>query len=131
VRSWAAPYAPGAPAGWEHSAAVLPWVDRAYLSVMQDWRRWLEEGSLDFAVAMVYSRDDRQVRYQSHGLVGGVAGERVWLGLGTWLFTRTPERARAQVGIAEAAAPPGIVLFSYDALAGAPDALAALAAEQP
>ena len=114
------------PARWEHSAAVLPWVDRAYLSIMQDWRRWLEEGSLDFAVPMVYTKDDRQVRYQSFGLVGGIAGDRVWIGLGTWLFTRTPERARQQLAIAEAAAPRGIVLFSYDALVAAPDAMAAL-----
>ena len=29
------------PEGWELSAAVLPWADRAYLAAMQDWRRWL------------------------------------------------------------------------------------------
>jgi uncharacterized lipoprotein YddW (UPF0748 family) len=105
---------------------VFPWVDRAYLSAMQDWRRWLEEGWLDFAVAMTYTRDDRLLRYQARGLTGGVGGERVWLGLGSWLFAEEPERGRAQLRIVADVAPPGIALFSYDALADAPALRAAL-----
>ena len=118
------------PPTWEHSAAVFPWVDRAYLSAMQDWRRWIEEGWLDFAVAMTYTRDDRLLRYQAHGLTGGVGGERVWLGLGSWLFATEPERGRAQLRIVADAAPPGIALFSYDALVDAPALRAALERDQ-
>ena len=116
------------PEGWEHSAAVLPWADRAYLIAMQDWRRWLEEGWLDFAVAMAYTRDDRLLRYISHGLRGGVGGDRVWLGLGTWLSVARPDAIRLQVEIASAARPAGIAFFSYDAVADEPAALGALAA---
>ena len=116
------------PEGWEHSAAVLPWADRAYLIAMQDWRRWLEEGWLDFAVAMAYTRDDRLLRYISHGLRGGIGGDRVWLGLGTWLSVARPDAIRLQVEIASAARPAGIAFFSYDAVADEPAALAALAA---
>src|SRR4030095_1699793 len=39
----------------ELSAAVIAYADRAYLSLYQDWRRWLEDGLLDFAVAMAYT----------------------------------------------------------------------------
>jgi uncharacterized lipoprotein YddW (UPF0748 family) len=116
------------PEGWEHSAAVLPWADRAYLIAMQDWRRWLEEGWLDFAVAMAYTRDDRLLRYLSHGLRGGVGGDRVWLGLGTWLSVARPDAIRLQIEIASAAQPAGIAFFSYDAVADEPAALGALAA---
>jgi len=119
------------PAKWEHSAAVLPWVDRAYLSALQDWRRWLEEGWLDFAIAMTYTRDDRLLRYQARGLTRGVGGERVWLGLGSWLFASEPARALEQMRIAESTAPPGIALFSYDALTEAPALRTALDADAP
>jgi uncharacterized lipoprotein YddW (UPF0748 family) len=111
------------PPHWEHSAAVLPWADRAYLSAMQDWRRWLEDGQLDFAVAMLYTKDDRILRYVAQGLVGGVGGDRVWLGLGSWLFLAEPERVQRQIDLAAAPSPAGIALFSYDSLAHAPETL--------
>ena len=104
------------PQGWELSAAVLPWADRAYLTAMQDWRAWLEDGSLDFAVAMVYTRDDRLLRYLAHGLVGGIGGDRVWLGLGTWLFAADPARTQRQIDLALETGASGVALFSYDAL---------------
>jgi len=31
----------------DFSVAVIAWADRAYLSSFQDWRRWLDEGSVD------------------------------------------------------------------------------------
>jgi uncharacterized lipoprotein YddW (UPF0748 family) len=110
------------PENWEHSAAVIAYADRAYQTMLQDWRRWLEEGWIDFAVAMAYTADDRLLRYQAAELRGGIAGERVWLGLGTWLLIRDPERIARQIAIAQAVAPAGIALFSYDALAEAPAA---------
>ena len=41
------------------SAAVWAYADRAYLSIFQDWRGWLEARLLDFAVPMAYTTDDR------------------------------------------------------------------------
>jgi len=114
------------PEGCELSAAVLPWADRAYLVSMQDWRRWLEEGWVDFVVAMAYTRDDRLLRYVAQSLRGGIGGERVWMGLGAWLFLARPQRIQAQLDLARAVAPAGIVLFSYDALVDAPDVLEGL-----
>ena len=105
------------PPDWEQSAAVLPWAERAYQSAMQDWRGWIEQGSIDFAVAMAYTRDDAQLRYLAHGLRGGIGGDRVWLGLGTWLFVSEPARVQEQIDLALAVEPAGVVLFSYDALA--------------
>jgi uncharacterized lipoprotein YddW (UPF0748 family) len=115
------------PERWEMSAAVLAYADRAYLTSLQDWRRWLDEGALDFAVAMAYTRDERLFRYQVEGLHGGVAGERVWLGVGAWLVADDPAKLEAQLALARGVAPPGVSLFSYDALVAKPAALAALA----
>lgn len=111
------------------SAAVFAWTDRAYLSVYQDWLGWLESGLLDFAVPMLYTRDDRLLRYQAAAFAGGLASERVWTGLGAWLFRATPERAVEQLRAVDALGVAGRALFSWDALADAPALRAALAAE--
>jgi uncharacterized lipoprotein YddW (UPF0748 family) len=111
----------------ELSAAVWVYADRAYLSIFQDWRGWLDAKLLDFAVPMAYTTDDRLLRYLSSATLGGVGGDRVWIGLGAWLFANEPARARAQRDATLALHPHGIALFSYDALAEAPALRAALA----
>ena len=110
------------------SAAVISYVDRAYLSLAQDWPRWLEEGLIDLAIPMVYTLDDRLLRYQLEHFGRALDRERIWSGLGVWLFARSPQRAVGQLRIARAAGMAGEVLFSYDAIAEAPELEAALAA---
>jgi uncharacterized lipoprotein YddW (UPF0748 family) len=111
----------------EISAAVIPYADRAYLSLLQDWRRWLEDGLLEFAVAMAYTRDDRLLRYQAESFAGSPQAGRIWLGLGAWLFAAEPARAREQIRIAHQAGATADALFSYDAIAEAPGLAQALA----
>jgi len=77
-------------------------------------------------VPMAYTRDDRLLRQVARAALGGVGGERVWVGLGSWLFEKDPARARAQLDAMRALSPPGISLFSYDALAQAPALAASL-----
>ncbi|MGH0037711.1 MAG: glycoside hydrolase family 10 protein [Myxococcota bacterium] len=113
------------------SAAVASHVDRAYLSLYQDWKRWLEEGLLDFAVAMIYTLDDRMFRYQVASFASGPDAERIWAGVGVWLFARRPERALRQLEIARDAGAVAEVLFSYDAIHDAPALLDALRAGPP
>jgi uncharacterized lipoprotein YddW (UPF0748 family) len=119
------------PDHWQHSAAVIPYAERAYFAAMQDWRGWIERDWIDFAVAMAYTTDDAVLRYVGHGLRGGIGGDRVWLGLGSWLFVDQPERLTRQLEIAAAAKPAGLVLFSYDALADAPGSFDAITGARP
>jgi uncharacterized lipoprotein YddW (UPF0748 family) len=111
------------------SAAVWAYPERSYLSLFQDWRRWLEEELVAFAVPMLYTLDDRLLRYEVPAYARGIGGERVWIGLGTWLFANSPERAVTQLRIVHAGGAQGDALFSYDAIAEAPGLLAALAQE--
>ena len=110
------------------SAAVWAYADRAYLALGQDWRRWLEDGLLDFAVPMAYTRDDRLLRYQAQAFAGLPHGDRIWIGLGSWLFENTPERAVAQIELVRAAGAQAVSLFSYDSIAASPALQEALAA---
>jgi len=102
------------------SAAVWSHADRAYLALEQDWRAWLEDGWLDFAVPMAYTRDDRLLRYQAEHFAGLPIADRIWVGLGTWLFAGEPERALAQIRLVQNAGLPDVALFSYDSIASAP-----------
>jgi len=109
------------------SAAVWAYPARAYLSIFQNWRSWLEAELLDFAVVMLYSRDDTLFRQEAHAYTGGIGGDAVWLGLGAWLFADAPGRALGQLEVARAAGPAGIALFSWDSIADAPALRGALA----
>jgi len=111
------------------SAAVFAYAERAYLSVYQDWLGWLEAGLLEMVVPMLYTRDDRMLRYQAAAFAGGIGGDRVWTGLGAWLFRRDPERAAAQLRAARGLGVAGGALFSWDAIADSPPLRAALARE--
>lgn len=108
------------------SAAVIPYVERAYLSLAQDWPGWLASGALDLAIPMVYTRDDPLLTYQLEGYVGLTGAERIWPGLGVWLFDSDPARAVAQLERLRRLAFSGEVLFSDDAIAQSPALLEAL-----
>jgi uncharacterized lipoprotein YddW (UPF0748 family) len=116
-------------AGVALSAAVWTYADRAYLAIGQDWRGWLAAGLVDFAVPMAYTLDDRLLRYMAEGFAGAPAGDRIWLGLGVWLFAGSPERALAQLRIAREAGAGGDALFSWDSIADAPALREALVRE--
>jgi len=109
------------------SAAVIGYVDRAYLSLAQDWRGWLESGALDLAIPMLYTLDDRLLRYQLETFAGWPQADRIWPGLGTWLFAGNPARALAQLELLRRQGFRGEMLFSDDAIAESEALLEALA----
>jgi uncharacterized lipoprotein YddW (UPF0748 family) len=120
--------------GVELSAAVWTYADRGYLVLGQDWRRWLEDDLIEFAVPMAYTLDDRLLRYQVERFANLPVGDRIWIGLGTWLFASQPERALAQIRIARDGGAAAESLFSYDSIVATPalrDALIQDAAHGP
>lgn len=114
--------------GLEISAAVWAYPERSYLSLFQDWPLWIEEGVVDFAVPMLYTRDDHLFDFQLRAY-RGIDAERLWVGLGSWLFADEPARAASQLARARRSGLPGVSLFSWDALAEAPPLRDALVAE--
>jgi uncharacterized lipoprotein YddW (UPF0748 family) len=112
------------------SAAVIAYVDRAYLSLAQDWRGWLESGALDLAMPMIYTLDDRLLRYQLESFAGWKQAGRIWPGVGSWLFARTPSRAVDQIELTRQGDFGGEMLFSDDAISESDALLEALAVPQ-
>jgi uncharacterized lipoprotein YddW (UPF0748 family) len=101
------------PDDWPNSAA--------YSRVFQDWRAWLEEGILDFAVPMHYfAEGDAQTRGWYDGWLAwdrDHAGRRaIVAGVGAWLNNgdqNIAQIARALSPDAEGRALAGVSLFSY------------------
>ncbi len=100
----------------EFSSAVLCWPDRAYFSAFQDWRRWMEEGVLDFIISMNYGTDDRLVTYLSREAVSSGHSNKVYIGIGAYLLKKDPEKLYKQITDSVAAKADGITIFSYDAV---------------
>ena len=111
------------------SVRLLPWPDRAYLSLGQDWRGWLEAGLLDLAVPMAYTHDARLFRYQAELFAGVPLAPRIWVGIGAWLFAERPAGALEQVRLARQVGAAGDALFSWDSLVDAPALREALVRE--
>lgn len=101
------------PDDWPNSAA--------YSRVFQDWRAWLEEGILDFAVPMHYfAEGDAQTRGWYDGWLAwdrGHTGRRaIVAGVGAWLNSaeqNSAQIARALAPAADGGALAGVALFSY------------------
>ena len=83
------------------------------------------------AIPMTYTLDDALLLNQLESFAGWPYADRIWPGLGVWLFDDTPARAIAQLETLRALGFGGEVLFSDDAIAQSPALEAALAATAP
>jgi uncharacterized lipoprotein YddW (UPF0748 family) len=105
------------------SAAVIPELLSAQGNYFQDWNAWLEEGTLDIVVPMVYDTNNLTVEKQI--VMASETAEKhdrmILIGLGAWrrtpkeianniAFTRT---IRNSLGYKQLG---GFILFSYDGI---------------
>jgi uncharacterized lipoprotein YddW (UPF0748 family) len=115
--------------GLRVSAAVVAERERAYRVDLQDWLGWLDAGTLDFAVPMLYTRDPIFLRYGVETYAGLARRRALWVGLGSWLFADAPVLAVEQLRVASAEPGLGTALFSWDSIRETPALLSALATE--
>ncbi len=108
------------------SAAVISDRERAYLVDFQNWVGWLDQGLIDVAVPMLYTTDDERLRHTVQSFEGLARGRNLWVGLGSWLFRKTPERAAAQLRHLDGSPQLGSSLFSWDSIRESPQLLQAL-----
>jgi uncharacterized lipoprotein YddW (UPF0748 family) len=99
------------------SAAVVPDRATAHDLRFQDWEAWLADGILDVAVPMAYTASTDQFAQQmSSARRAAGSRTRVWAGVGAYL--NTVDGTMAKIDAARSADAGGVVLFSYDWLAG-------------
>ncbi len=96
------------------SAAVFPDLDRARQEKAQDWKLWLDRGSVDYVCTMTYTPDlrDFQMIVRKEQVSAGQRN-RVVVGIGAWKFDRLSQLT-AQIMATRQLGAPGFVLFSYD-----------------
>jgi len=101
----------------EISCAVIPSIDRTYLTTFQDWTKWLEDRSTDYVVAMNYTDDSRLMKLNTDAILFGSFRKKVHIGLGVYLLKAKPEELENQIKYLKEVMPEGIVFFSYDDIA--------------
>ncbi len=98
------------------STAGICWADRAYLSAFQDWRRWLDDGTVSFVASMNYTTDRRFARYISREAIASKSNSQAYIGIGSYMLTDQPDNMAGQIDDALQLGADGIILFSYDAI---------------
>ncbi len=95
------------------SAAVIADTELALSDRFQAWPEWLEQGIIDVAVPMAYTRDPERFRELVRTARSAVqVRERVWAGIGAYM--NTIEATIGMIDIARSEDVGGVVLFSYD-----------------
>ena len=99
------------------SSAVIAWPDIAYNAAFQDWMGWLAEDIIDVVIPMLYTTDQRALKYASTAAIHFKGSNRVYIGIGAYLFTESLEKEFALVWneLLESG-PDGIAIFSFDSL---------------
>lgn len=99
------------------SAAVVPDRATAHGARFQEWDAWLEDGILDVAVPMAYTASTDTFQGQvRHARRAAGSRDRVWAGIGAYMNSADGTFAKIDVARLEDAG--GVVLFSYDWMAG-------------
>ncbi|MBD3426763.1 MAG: family 10 glycosylhydrolase [Candidatus Omnitrophica bacterium] len=102
----------------EISCTIVPSMERTYLVTLQDWTVWLQEGYADYVVAMNYTDDLDLLKLNAKSLLLPGFEKEVHMGVGAYLLKQEPELIEEEIGLLLGLSPGGIVIFSYDDLAG-------------
>lgn len=104
--------------GVQFTAAVWRRPELAFEQNMQDAARWLNAGTLDAAIPMIYTTDDARFTDDLAAWRAAAPNARVLPGIGMYLHP-DGDRTAAQTNLARGTAPPGsdeFVLFAYASL---------------
>jgi len=98
------------------SVAVTPDYTDALENTLQDWRTWVDNGFIDSLCPMVYTMDAEVFATQIKEIRALTPGSRLWAGIGAHLLS--PRQTLQNINAAKELGANGIILFSYDNLAG-------------
>jgi uncharacterized lipoprotein YddW (UPF0748 family) len=100
------------------SAAVVPDAQQAFDERLQDWRGWIDQSLLDVLCPMAYTTDGEIFERQITAARAYAGSRPVWAGIGAYQLP--PSQTLTHIATATRLGA-GIVLFSYESLAAAPN----------
>lgn len=98
------------------SVAVIPDYTDALENTLQDWRTWVDNGFIDSLCPMAYTIDAEVFATQIKEIRALTPGSRLWAGIGAYRLS--PRQTLENINTAKELGANGIILFSYDNLAG-------------
>ena len=98
------------------SAAVIPDYTDALVNTFQDWRTWVDNGFIDSLCPMAYTIDAEVFATQIKEIRALTPGSQLWAGIGAYRLS--PRQTLKNINTAKELGANGIILFSYDNLAG-------------
>ncbi|MDO9572562.1 MAG: family 10 glycosylhydrolase [Candidatus Omnitrophota bacterium] len=98
------------------SCAVIPLTERAYTNAFQDWSFWLEDGIIDYAVLMAYTKDNQFAKEIVKSALGHRGKGKIYIGIGLFLMKNNLDLFYNQYKMVTGLSPDGIVFFSIDDL---------------
>jgi uncharacterized lipoprotein YddW (UPF0748 family) len=101
------------------SAAVVPDLQTAFASRMQDWRGWLDQSLLDVICPMAYTTESDMFQKQVAAAVAYAGSRPVWAGIGAYQMPAS--QTLSHIAAANKLGAAGIILFSYEAMAAPPN----------
>ena len=109
------------------SCAVFANADEAYDLRLQDWRKWVRDGIVDFIVPMAYTPDTQEFKGHIMKAVEASPGRRALAGVGVYRMLDNPRDCIEKIDAARELGTSGVVLFSYDSIREMDDYWEALA----
>jgi uncharacterized lipoprotein YddW (UPF0748 family) len=98
------------------SCSVIPSPETAFSAAFQDWSGWLENGIVDYAVLMNYTKNNQLAKEITRSALAQRGKGKVYIGIGNFLMKNDPKLLSEQEKIIESLNPDGIAYFSYDFL---------------
>ena len=96
------------------TVAAAPDIKEAFDHKLQDWRAWLEAGTVDAVAPMAYTPEPARFVQQIAAARDVVGGRAIWAGIGAYRLS--PAQTIETIHAARRLGTGGIVLFSYDSL---------------
>ncbi len=106
------------------SAAVVPDVQAAFETRLQDWRTWVDQSLIDVLCPMAYSTDAAVFARQVTAAGAYAGNAAVWAGIGAYRLE--PAVTLQFIDAARRLGAAGVILFSYDSLIAPPNSAATL-----